>query len=223
MSEVKTFLNEYFPGLALKPGLYRQWPIHLHFPLGEGLHTMDERYRLNPAHFHQVYKEAETLFSALFAEEDEVLAAAIVHSEKKRRYDRYTPFFGRAVKEKAQRYRIRAETLPYMFEDEEEADEWETLRLSLACRTHEIDWRRLVRGACNRDFQLKPKLVGTGVSYAPDMFFINRTKRIIYYVYDDRGCEVIAADRESIRPLYERFLEWTDPHYKQEAERLFGR
>lgn len=82
MSEVKTFLNEHFPGLSLKPGLYHQWPIHLHFPLGEGYSTMDERYRLNPAHFHQVYKEAETLFKALFAEEDEVLAVAILHSEK---------------------------------------------------------------------------------------------------------------------------------------------
>lgn len=100
------------------------------------------------------------------------------------------------MKEKEQRYDIQAETLPYVFEDEEEADEWKTLRLSLAC---------------NRDFQLKPKLIGTGVSYVPDVFFINRSKQLIYYVYDDRGCEVIAADRESIRPLYERFREWTDP------------
>ena len=42
------------------------------------------------------------------------------------------------------------------------------------------------------------------ISY-PDVFLINATKDIVMFMYDDRGCEVIAKNKEIIRDLYKKY------------------
>ena len=39
------------------------------------------------------------------------------------------------------------------------------------------------------------------ISY-PDVFLINAKKDIVMFMYDDRGCEVIAKNKEIIRDSY---------------------
>ncbi len=44
----------------------------------------------------------------------------------------------------------------------------------------------------------------------PDVFFINLTKNVILFIYDDRGCEVIATNKETIKPVGLKFRNWID-------------
>ncbi|MED4759574.1 DUF3885 domain-containing protein, partial [Priestia megaterium] len=37
----------------------------------------------------------------------------------------------------------------------------------------------------------------------------------------DRGCEVIASDKESIRSTYEKYYHLVDENYQTEIDRLF--
>lgn len=37
---------------------------------------------------------------------------------------------------------------------------------------------------------------------------INATKDIVMFMYDDRGSEVIAKNKEIIRDLYKKYKEW---------------
>ncbi|WP_420901955.1 DUF3885 domain-containing protein [Paenibacillus dendritiformis] len=46
--------------------------------------------------------------------------------------------------------------------------------------------------------QIKERSIGT----------INKTKQIIYHLYDDRGCDVLCAALDPLRPLYEEFNDW---------------
>ena len=55
----------------------------------------------------------------------------------------------------------------------------------------------------------------------PDIFFINVTKNAIFFIYDDRGCEVIAADKETLRPLYKKYSEWFYEFDREEIKQLF--
>ena len=50
---------------------------------------------------------------------------------------------------------------------------------------------------------------GYSIGY-PDVFFVNVTKDIIFFIYDDRGCEVIARDVDRIRPLYVKYNDWVE-------------
>ncbi|WP_420916570.1 DUF3885 domain-containing protein [Paenibacillus thiaminolyticus] len=55
-----------------------------------------------------------------------------------------------------------------------------------------------------------------------DIYFINKTKKMIYHLYDDRGCDVICADVDPLRPLYEEFNDWILDYDREKIEALFG-
>lgn len=119
-------------------------------------------------------------------------------------------------------YQIKLETLPYVFDEEEEADEYYTAQYHLTCRKQDVHYRQLIKAACNEDFPLQPKFRKEKGMYYPDVFFINVTKSAIFFIYDDRGCEVIAADKETLRPLYEKYSEWLYEYNRGEMKALFA-
>lgn len=54
-----------------------------------------------------------------------------------------------------------------------------------------------------------------------DIYFINLTKKVIYHLYDDRGCDILAADKETIRFLYEEYNDWILDYDRDEIDTLF--
>ncbi|PEJ10508.1 DUF3885 domain-containing protein [Bacillus toyonensis] len=41
------------------------------------------------------------------------------------------------------------------------------------------------------------------------------------FIYDDRGCEVIAKNKEIIRALYEKYKEWIPDYERESIDSLF--
>ncbi|WP_232334284.1 DUF3885 domain-containing protein [Oceanobacillus sp. AG] len=68
---------------------------------------------------------------------------------------------------------------------------------------------------------MKPRIHNPFNLDAPDIFFINTTRNIIFYIYDDRGCKVIARNSEAIRPIYEKYADWMDESYREEINQHF--
>ena len=109
-----------------------------------------------------------------------------------------------------------------MFDDEEEAGDYCTSQFSLECRKRDISYRLLMKAICNQDFpSLKPRLSNPYYRNDPDVFFINVTKNVILYIYDDRGAKVIASDFETIRPIYEKYGDMIDEYCREEIEDHF--
>lgn len=215
MNQLDEYLHTYFPGLNLEPSLYHQWPIGLHFELGEGLYQFKEGTDdLNMEMFDQVYSQAQSAFEALFSAEDEVFLVTNMYKHETHHKSQRIKVYARNLRNKDLKYRIKQETMPYMFDEEENANEYYTSRYSLKCQTRDFNAKRLIQAACNEDFPLKPRFGGDYAHY-PDVFFVNKTKNVIFFIYDDRGCEVIASDLETIRSLYEKYGDWI-PEYNQE-------
>lgn len=221
--ELKEYLNINFPSLILKPSLYYQWDIGIHFELGNEIYQFtSEKGQINLNRFEQVYSQALSIFNDLFSLHDEIILVTNVYQYKTSKnrgqrikvYDRY-------IKDKDLKFRLKQETLPYVFGEEEDADEYSTSQFYLRCRKQDIRYTLLIKAACNEDFPLKPKLGRTEGSYYPDLFFVNVTKNLIFFIYDDRGCEVIASDKESIRSTYEKYYHLVDENYRTEINRLF--
>lgn len=55
-----------------------------------------------------------------------------------------------------------------------------------------------VKAASNEDFPLKSKFGG------------NIGDSDVFFIYDDRGCEVIACEANLIRPVYEKYYGWVE-------------
>ncbi|MCJ7983434.1 DUF3885 domain-containing protein [Priestia megaterium] len=221
--ELKEYLNINFLSLILKPSLYYQWDIGIHFELGNEIYQFtSEKDQINLNRFEQVYSQALSIFNDLFSLHDEIILVINVYQYKTSKnrgqrikvYDRY-------IKDKDLKFRLKQETLPYVFGEEEDADKYSTSQFYLRCRKQDIKYTLLIKAACNEDFPLKPKLGKTEGSYYPDLFFVNATRNLIFFIYDDRGCEVIASDKESIRSTYEKYYHLVDENYQTEIDRLF--
>ncbi|HZG71889.1 MAG TPA: DUF3885 domain-containing protein [Chondromyces sp.] len=220
--EVGQYLNNTFPGLDLAPSLYHQWDTGIHFELGSGIYQFKDDGSLNLEMFDRVYSQALSIFNELFSNSDEIYLVTNLYqhrfNENKNKrikvYDRY-------IKNKDLKFHLRQETLPYVFDDEE-ADDYYTSRFSLKCHKQDFKYPLLIKATCNEDFPLKPKLGGSdyGSDY-PDVFFINITKNVIFFIYDDRGCEVIATNKDTIYPLYEKYGDWIDEYSREEINQRF--
>lgn len=221
--ELNQYLATNFPELILKPSLYLQWPIGIHFELGEGIDSFKDGIdELNLERFFRVYRQAMSIFNDIFAAQDEMILVTNVYQLKAYKTRKHRiGVYHRYLKNKALKTHLKQETLPYLFEDEEEALHVYTSRFSLKCRKQDINYLSLIKAVCNEDFPLKPKLGGVYGSYYPDVFFINVTKNIIFFIYDDRGCELIACDKETIRSLYEKYDGWVDEYDREEINRRF--
>ena len=219
--DLNEYLNTFFPGLVLKPSLYHQWDIGLHFELGGGMYQfIEDTEELNLEMFKRVYGQTRSIFQDTFSEEDEMFLVTNVYKHITEYRNQRIKVYDRNMKNKELKYQLKQETLPYLFDEEEDADDYYTTRYSLKCRKQDFNYQLLLKAACNEDFPLKPKLGGHYAHY-PDVFFVNATKNIIFFIYDDRGCEVIASNQETIRPLYEKYGDWIDEYYKDEINERF--
>ncbi|MGX7381869.1 MULTISPECIES: DUF3885 domain-containing protein [unclassified Bacillus (in: firmicutes)] len=54
-----------------------------------------------------------------------------------------------------------------------------------------------------------------------DIYLINLSKQMIFHLYDDRGCDLIAADPEHLRPVYEGLQHWLLDYDRAQMDQLF--
>lgn len=220
--ELKDYMEKTFPKVALMPGLYEQWDTGIAFELGKNLYQFKSNTdELNPEYFQIVFHQAKTIFNALFAPEDEIFLVTNLYQYKdfKRIGNKKMKVYHRYVKSKAVRNSLKQATLPFILEDDEDSLDKCTTQFSLKCRKRDIHSGLLIKAISHQDFpSLKPRLHNPYDLYEPDVFFVNTTRNIIFYMYDDRGCEVIARDAEMLQPLYKKYHNWLDEAYKEEIE-----
>ncbi|MGQ0441496.1 DUF3885 domain-containing protein, partial [Bacillus sp. B-TM1] len=113
-------MNQIFPGVTLVPHIYIQWENHLHFYFGKGLYV-ERTDDVNMEYFTQFYTYDKYLFENIFSKEDEVFLVTNVYRFKKenvknpQKINVYNSF----IKKRDLNFKLRQETLPFLFEDEE--------------------------------------------------------------------------------------------------------
>ncbi|WP_142953584.1 DUF3885 domain-containing protein [Bacillus toyonensis] len=222
--QLKEYMNQTFPGVTLVPSIYSQWENHLHFNFGKDKYQIVEGTDdLNMEYFSQLYTYNKYLFEDIFLKEDVVFIVANVYRFKKENIK--TPqkinIYNKYIKKRDLKFRIRQEMLPFLFEDKE-ADLYCTSQFSLKCLAEDIKYEPLIQAVNHEDFpDLYPRFGRKKEVSYPDVFLISATKDIVMFIYDDRGCEVIAKNKEIIRGLYEKYKEWIPDYERESIDSLF--
>ncbi|MDQ0233347.1 DUF3885 domain-containing protein [Metabacillus malikii] len=217
--DIENYLKLKFPRLELVPSIYYQWEIGIHFSLGGDIYQLTETGELNLERFKLVYKQITTLFDELFQNDDELLLVTNLYKDKTvaaRKLKVYQSF----LKCKKDLYRIKVKTYPYPFESDD-AEQLEMQQFSVPCKREDLIISGLLKAASHEDFPLTPKFGKTLNSY-PDVFIVNMTKDIIFFIYDDRGCEIIANQRDLLSPLYEKYYDWVEEVDRKRIEKGLG-
>lgn len=219
--KIADYLSEKFPTVALVPSVYYQWDIGIHFSLGEGIYQFKENDELNLERFSTSYKQILTIFNELFDKNDDLFLVTNNYKSKKQRQTTKLKVYQPNLRDKNNLKKLQLKTFPYPFEEEEKED-YEMQQFSLQCKVSDIKLEGLLKASLNEDFPpMKPRFGCDSVHY-PDVFFVNTTKDIIFFVYDDRGCEVIARTAEKLRPLYEKYYGWVDEVDRERIEKGLG-
>ncbi|WHY31541.1 DUF3885 domain-containing protein [Bacillus wiedmannii] len=220
---LKEYTNETFPGVTLVPHIYFQWENHLHFHFGKGKHqNVEGTEDLNMQYFSQLYTYNKYLFEDIFLKEDEVFLVTNVYRFKKEnvKNPQKINIYRRVIHNRDLKYHIRQEIIPFLFEEEE--DLYCTYQFSLKYFACDIKYMPLIQAANHEDFPgLYPRFGRKKEISYPDVFLINVTKDIIMFIYDDRGCEVIAKNKETIRNLYEKYKEWIPDYERESIDKVF--
>ncbi|GLV66497.1 hypothetical protein Bmyc01_51660 [Bacillus mycoides] len=222
--KLKEYMNQTFPGVTLVPSIYFQWENHLHFDFGKDKYQFKEDSNTyNMEYFIKLYRYNKNLFEDIFSKEDTVFLVTNVYRFKQEniKNSQKINVYNRFIKKRDLKFHIRQETLPFLFEDEE-ADLYCTYQFSLQCFAEDIKYEPLIEAVNHEDFpDLRPHLGRKKEISYPDVFFINVTKDIIMFIYDDRGCEIIAKNKEMIWDLYEKYKEWVPDYERESIDSLF--
>lgn len=205
---LNNYMNNKFPNIGLRPPLLHNWHTGIRFELGSPNENNMKHY------MERVYFRTLSLFKSLHSLQDEIIIVANVHQDEKSRLRKKLKIFQHYIKSKDVLIKLQHNTIPFVFEEVDASFNLKTDRYNLRCNVSDVKYIKLIKAICNRDMDILPKILH-------DIFFINMTNDTIFHVYDDRGCDVIALNKESISPLYKNYNDWILDYERDKIDKIF--
>jgi hypothetical protein len=201
--KIDDYLAQTFPNLPLQPPLFYNWNIGIRFELGDPVEGDENKYKK------RVYARSMELFNSINDKCDDVLIVSYDDRYRKQPYKNKfkTKFFTPYLKNKNLKYKLQINEIPFFYPEDDEDNEWCTLRYTLECKVSDINPYSLIRAYFNTNMAR--------------IYFINLRKNTIFHIYDSRGCDLISSSKESIRGIYETYNTWILDYDREQIDKTF--
>lgn len=204
------YLREHFCNVPLESPLFYNAPVGLRFELG-----VSYRGGENPFYFTNVLLRSSMIFREVFDTDEKM----IVIIKSFRCIEPYTcinqgeDVFQKYIKDKGLIKQVSSIELERHYEDNGDLSGI-TYQHILLCKMNSIDYIGILKAIAHQDFAIEP--------YISDaVFFINPYKHIIFYMYDDRGLDLIAESKEALLPIYQKYNSWILAYDKERIDNIF--
>lgn len=67
----------------------------------------------------------------------------------------------------------------------------------------------------------EPRLDKNSVLTSKEVYFVNADKKLIFHMYDDRGLDIIATDKETLKPIYAKHNDWLLDYDRERIDKQF--
>ncbi|MGU3472214.1 DUF3885 domain-containing protein [Paenibacillus sp. D51F] len=210
--QLDEFLSSTFPRLQLKSPLFYSSEIAIRFELGGNL---NERSRVE-----RVIHRALSIFNEFNQRTDEVYLTVFVDSWDENpvasfEKDVYELFLAYASGVRNEDIDKLEQEFRYKDPDENGDDDTITLRYCTKVKVKDLKVEELLGAIANREMGYEPRIVG-------DIFLVNETKKSIFYLYDDRGMDVVADDTRTLRAVYEKYNNWILDYDRSRIDKIFS-
>ncbi|WLR42180.1 DUF3885 domain-containing protein [Bacillus carboniphilus] len=122
-------------------------------------------------------------------------------------------------------YGLQHTHIPSVFQhDKVGYEDYWTNRFVLRCLKGDFRYARLLEAICYKDFGFNHRILKSVPKHSCssyDVYFINLSKKRIFHLYDDRGCDIIATNTGAIRPIYVKFYRWIHEYDREKIDNLF--
>ncbi|MGM0969588.1 MAG: DUF3885 domain-containing protein [Bacillota bacterium] len=211
--QTNSFLKSHFPDLVLTPSLFYGWPFGLRFEVA------DWSLGKKSVVLEKAGDRALEIVRYAFDPEDDILFVTDVYTQHEHELMKQKLLVYQKYVRRQVRNRLRHELLTYV---RPELDEPLTLeRFTLSCQLQDIRLHPLLQAMCQEDFYAPNQIMKGKLDY--EIYLINLSKQMIFHLYDDRGCDLIAADAERLRPVYEGLQHWLLDYDRAQMDRLFAK
>lgn len=207
------YLETFFPNLKLQKPLFYNWQNGLRFEVGsELIPTMkdSEKDIINLEYFDKALDRAIELFQFSFDSDDEIIIVYQRYSKNRQKIKKNN-FYLRAIdnikSKKVENCKLRNLYSTDSYETNKE--HWH--RLAVHSKANEINYKRMLNRLIYLDFGFA----------GPEVYFINKTKNIIFHLYDDRGLDIIASDKKDLESIYQKFNHWILDYDRKQIDALF--
>lgn len=202
-------VSNYFKGFKLQFPLYLNWHIGMRFDLQ--IETDD-----TDVYFKEVLNRANILYNSIFNPNDEILVLiADGKITKKRNRIRANNYFFKQI-ENLNRKNISYFKLKNLYSLLEPSDYYEFNVAVIKCNANQVNQLNILKEKAYGDFNIMRNSVSR-----KEVFFINLNKKIMFNMYDDRGLDIIASDKEILRHLYIKHNNLILDYNRKEIDSLF--
>ena len=209
--EYRQFLSDNFKGLRVRKPLFYSWDFGLRFDLQIGDTNTDE-------YFKEVTHRASTIFRTIFDNSDKVFFVFMDYKHRRRKL-RFSNFIFKQI-ENLQKNEIIYSKEFQLYEPDYKFDIRNIAIIKLT--TDRINYKNILAAIGNSDFPPRqPRLDQNGAFTNKEIYFINISKKLIYHMYDDRGLDLISADKEMLRSIYKQHNDWILEYDRERIDKQF--
>lgn len=208
--DLSDYLKEHFPNTPLESPLFYNAPIGIRFELGVPYRGIDD-----PAYFTNICMRSSMIFREVFKQDDDILAVVKSYRsvEPYISYNQGEDVFPKYIKNKQFISRIGSVEIERHMEENGDLSGI-SYQHALLCKRDDIDYVGILKAKAHQDFAIRP--------YISDaVFFINLHKHIIFYMYDDRGVDLVAENKERLWPIYTKFNDWILDYDRERIDKIF--
>lgn len=209
--EYRLFLNDNFKGLRLRKPLFYSWDFGLRFDLQVGETDTDE-------YFQEVTRRASTIFQTAFDNSDKVFLVFMDYKYKRKKI-RFSNFTFKQI-DNLQKTQIIYSKEFRLYEPDDKFDIRNIAIIKLTA--DRINYKSILAAIGHTDFPPRqPRLDQNGFLTAKEIYFVNIDKKLIFHMYDDRGLDIISADKETLRPIYKKHNDWILDYDREQIDQQF--
>ena len=226
------FLADNFSGLVIKKPLFYKWKVGLRFNLQSGDTFNSHRQILDAEgnvvphigdtttkeYFEEANKRAMIIFNEAFSTTDNILLLVYDFKYKRRKISLKNYAFKQI--DELRKTEISFSIINQLYEPNDKFDKWNSALINLTF--NRINFKNIFKAIANTDFARQPSLDKFGFLSSKEIYFLNLDRKLIFHMYDDRGIDIIATDKETLRPLYKKLNEYILEHDRNAIEKKFA-
>lgn len=204
------YLKKHFPGVPLEAPLFYNAAVGIRFELGVPCRGINNR-----EYFTNVWLRAGMIFQQVFEQDEDMMVVVKAYRgiEPYICINQGEEVFPKYIKNRKLIGQVSCGEAEKHFEDNGELSGF-SRQQTLFCKRNDIDYRGILRAKAHQDFAVDPFI-------SDAVFFINPQRHIIFYMYDDRGMDLVAEHKESLVPIYTKFNDWILDYDREQIDGIF--
>lgn len=205
------FLKDNFKGLVIRKPLFYNWEFGLRFNLQVGNTDTD-------AYFVEVVNRASTLFQTAFYANDQLFLVYLDYKYHRRKIKLSNYVFKQV--NNLEQSEVSFSKVKQLYEPNDKFDVRNIALIKLT--TDRLNFKNILTAIGHTDFMPRePRLDNRGVLTNKEIYFVNISKKLIFHMYDDRGLDIIAADLNTLKPIYLKYNDWILDYDRKNIDKLF--